>query len=146
MGMAAIGRGKAKLRKPSPPRDGTEVEQTFQEKLEEVKRMRLQGETRLVAPPVPEGKQVMTVSGVKTFLKSYKDWVEVVSGSGKIYYYNKRSLVNQWKKPAEWLEEEERLNPPLPPPPPETLPPPPEPPAPPPPADDKLRLNLTLKG
>ena len=48
----------------------------------------------------------MTVSGVKTFLKSYKDWVEVVSGSGKIYYYNKRSLVNQWKKPAEWLEEE----------------------------------------
>ena len=51
----------------------------------------------------------MTVSGVKTFLKSYKDWVEVVSGSGKIYYYNKRSLVNQWKKPAEWLEEEERL-------------------------------------
>ena len=35
-----------------------QVEQTFQEKLEEVKRMRLQGETRLVAPPVPEGKQV----------------------------------------------------------------------------------------
>ena len=52
----------------------------------------------------------MTVSGVKTFLKSYKDWVEVVSGSGKIYYYNKRSLVNQWKKPAEWLEEEEFLS------------------------------------
>ena len=34
------------------------MEQTFQEKLEEVKRMRLHGETRLVAPPVPEGKQV----------------------------------------------------------------------------------------
>ena len=129
--------------------------------------MRLQGETRLAAPPVPEGKQVpcddqyhfcdcdqvlcnhqvMTVSGVKTFLKSYKDWVEVVSGSGKIYYYNKRSLVNQWKKPAEWVEEEKRLNPPLPPPPPQSAPPPPpEPPAPPPPMDDKLRLNLNLKG
>jgi len=145
--MAALGRGKAKLRKPSPPRAGTEVEQTFQDKLEEVKRMRLQGEIRLAAPPVPEGKQVMTVSGVKTFLKSYKDWVEVVSGSGKIYYYNKRSLVNQWKKPAEWVEEEKRLNPPLPPPPPQSAPPPPpEPPAPPPPMDDKLRLNLNLKG
>merc|ERR1719209_2657698 len=94
----------------------------------------------------------MTVSGVKTFLKSFKDWVEVVSGSGKIYYYNKRSLVNQWKKPAEWLEEEERLNPPLPPPPdsapppPDSAPPPPDSAPPPPPPDDKLRLNLNLKG
>ena len=35
-----------------------QVEQTFQDKLEEVKRMRLQGETRLAAAPVPEGKQV----------------------------------------------------------------------------------------
>ena len=34
------------------------MEQTFQEKLEEVKRMRLQGETRLAPAPVPEGKQV----------------------------------------------------------------------------------------
>merc|ERR1719430_661905 len=150
--MAALGRGKAKLRKPSPPRAGTEVEQTFQDKLEEVKRMRLQGETRLAPAPVPEGEQVMTVSGVKTFLKSFKDWVEVVSGSGKIYYYNKRSLVNQWKKPAEWLEEEERLNPPLPPPPdsapppPDSAPPPPDSAPPPPPPDDKLRLNLNLKG
>ena len=36
-----------------------QVEQTFQDKLEEVKRMRLQGETRLAAAPVPEGKQVL---------------------------------------------------------------------------------------
>ena len=54
---------------------------------------------------------MMTTSGVKTFLKSHGDWVEVVSGSGKVYYYNKRSLVNQWHKPAEWLAEEERLDP-----------------------------------
>ena len=34
--MAAIGRGKAKLRKPSPPRDGTEVEENLVLKLEEL--------------------------------------------------------------------------------------------------------------
>ena len=86
----------------------------------------------------------MTTSGVKTFLKSHGDWVEVVSGSGKVYYYNKRSLVNQWHKPAEWLAEEDRLNPPLPPLP--SAPPPPEPSDRPPLPDDKLRLNLNLKG
>merc|ERR1719270_2145267 len=55
-------------------------------------------------------KTVKTINGYKTFLKSFGDWVEVVSKSGKVYYYNKRSLVNQWKKPEEWLKEEERLN------------------------------------
>ena len=56
---------------------------------------------------------MMTTSGVKTFLKCHGDWMQVVSGSGKVYYYNKRSLVNQWHKPAEWLAEEEQLDPPL---------------------------------
>ncbi|CAL4064819.1 unnamed protein product [Meganyctiphanes norvegica] len=32
------------------------------------------------------------------------DWSEHVSSSGKKYYYNCRTEVSQWEKPAEWLE------------------------------------------
>ena len=45
------------------------MEQTFQEKLEEVKRMRLQGETRLAPAPVPEGKQVLFPIAKVTFIR-----------------------------------------------------------------------------
>ena len=148
--MSMIGSKRvATVRKPSPSRDDDAVEETFQSKLEEIKKMRSQlnkPEECPINPPLPSSqagaKTVMTVNGAKTFLKSFGDWVEVVSKSGNIYYYNKRSLVNQWKKPQCWLEEEERLNAPPPP-----LPPPPaEPPAQPPPPDDRLRLKLmTLK-
>ena len=89
-----------------------------------------------------QGKQMMTTSGVKTFLKSHGDWVEVVSGSGKVYYYNKRSLVNQWHKPGGWLAEEERLNPSLRPLHWAPLPLEPSDPIP----DNMLRLDLNLKG
>merc|ERR1719410_2733555 len=92
-------------------------------------------------------KKVQTVNGLKTFLKRHGDWVEVVSNSGKVYYYNKRTLVNQWKKPEDWLREEERLN--IPPLPPQPEPPqqPPQPPQPPPPPQEdeetgKLKLKL----
>ena len=149
--MSMIGNKRvATVRKPSPTRDDDAVEETFQSKLEEIKKLRMlnKPEECPINPPLQSShagaKTVMTVNGAKTFLKSFGDWVEVVSKSGNIYYYNKRSLVNQWKKPQCWLEEEERLNAPPPP-----LPPPPaEPPAPPqpPPPDDRLRLKLmTLK-
>ena len=150
-------------RRPSPSKDDTGAEQTFQQKLEEIKRLRMSNkpEECVISNPHPLStedatskvvpKTVKTINGYKTFLKSFGDWVEVVSKSGKVYYYNKRSLVNQWKKPEEWLKEEERLNmnvsdipiPELPP-----LPPEPDhqqPNQPPPPAledDNKLRLKL----
>ena len=151
--MSMIGNKRvATVRKPSPSRDNDAVEETFQSKLEEIKKMRSQlnkPEECPINPPLSSrqtvAKTVMTVNGAKTFLKSFGDWVEVVSKSGNIYYYNKRSLVNQWKKPQCWLEEEERLNA-TPPPPPPLPPPPAEPPAQPPPPDDRLRLKLmTLK-
>ena len=115
------------VRRPSPTRsDDRSVEQTFQQKLEEIKRQRLGGSSKPEECSYKQSangvvpKTVKTVNGVKTFLKTFGDWVEVVSKSGKVYYYNKRSLVNQWRKPEEWLAEEERLNapPPLPPDPP----------------------------
>ena len=112
-------------RKPSPPRQNNKEEQTFKEKLEEIKRMRSgKGDTtpstkisqRTIneEPIIP--KQVQTLTGLKTFLKSFGDWMEVVSKTGKVYYYNKKTKTNQWKKPEEWLAEERRLNapPPLP--------------------------------
>jgi len=135
------------VRKPSPPRDDSEVEQTFQQKLEEIKRMRMvaKPEDRPSNPPLPPDvvgdvvpQKVLTVTGYKTFLKSFGDWVEVVSKSGKVYFYNKRTLVNQWKKPDEWAKEEERLNAPPPPLPPDL-------PNQPPPPDDKLKLKLKMK-
>ena len=128
--MAAVGNRKTAPppRKPSPERGITE-ELTFRQKLEEIKRQRSAAggvhppetkssadlRNRMNRPEEPViAKQVQTLTGVKTFLKSFGDWVEVVSKSGKVYYYNKKTLVNQWTKPVEWLAEEVRLNPPLP--------------------------------
>ena len=140
----------APVRRASPSRNDviggsdTDAEQTFQQKLQEIKKMRMsttdEKERDKVVP-----KKVQTVNGLKTFLKRHGDWVEVVSKSGKVYYYNKRTLVNQWKKPEDWLREEERLNnPPLPPQqPPQQLPQPP--PQPPPPEDDEETGKLKLK-
>jgi len=149
--MSLIGAKRgAIVRKPSPPRDDSAVEQTFQQKLEEIKRMRMvpKSDEPPPNPPLPPDlktgvggvvpQKVLTVTGYKTFLKSFGDWVEVVSKSGKVYFYNKRTLVNQWKKPDEWVKEEERLNAPPPPLPPDL---PNQPPLP----DDKLKLKLKMK-
>ena len=155
----------APARRASPTRDeiirgaDKNVEHTFQQKLQEIKKMRMSKSDDIKGDKVVP-KKVQTVNGLKTFLKRHGDWVEVVSKSGKVYYYNKRSLVNQWKKPEDWLLEEERLNnPPLPPQPeppqqpprPPRPPRPPQPPQPPPPPDNdeetgKLKLKLmTMK-
>jgi len=150
-------------RKPSPPRGDAGSELTFQQKLAEIKRLRSEGGSLLANNKLPgncedikgagvvsEAKQVATLTGLKTFLKSFGDWVEVVSKSGKVYYYNKKTLVNQWKKPDSWLAEEERLNPPLPPEP-SPLPPVPDsqPPLPPAPApiqeESKFKIKVKVK-
>ena len=168
--MAAVGnrpKNAPPPRKPSPVRGGPEEELTFRQKLEEIKRQRTAGESgqtnipiqnRMSRPEEPVvAKQVQTLTGVKTFLQSFGDWVEVVSAkSGKVYYYNKRTMVNQWTKPEAWLAEEVRLNPPLP----EDIPPPPEPPLPaaeeqppPPPSEEGMagisnpaKIKMKLKG
>ena len=158
--MSVVGNKRvAPARRPSPSReDAGMTEKTFQQKLDEIKKLRMSSSSKpeeCHPPPLPTSdvklepnvvpKTVKTINGYKTFLKSHGDWVEVVSKSGKVYYYNKRTLVNQWKKPEDWLKEEERLNnPPSPPP----LPPDdPEPENPPLPEDDsKLKLKLmTMK-
>ena len=117
---------KAPPRKASPGRqENDQEESTFNEKLAEIKKLRSAGVRTNVntIPPVQRSareepvvpKQVKTATGVKTFLKSFESWIEVVSSSGKIYYYNKKTRENQWKKPQEWIDEEMRLNPPIPP-------------------------------
>jgi len=146
------------VRRGSPQRADPAIELTFQHKLNQIKKARLQTEPSAASEPreeeVTTAKQVLTLSGYKTFLKSFGDWVEVVSKSGKVYYYNKKSLVNQWQMPEEWRQAEERLAPPPPssPPPPSAPPPlPPDPPIllapqPPPPTDsNKLKLKLKTK-
>jgi hypothetical protein len=125
-GSAGVKRKAPAPRKASPTRQGAanEVEEsTFNDKLAEIKKLRSAGvrtintkvtrpTTRGEEPVVP--KQVKTATGVKTFLKTFESWIEVVSGSGKIYYYNKKTRENQWKKPQDWVDEEMRLNPPIP--------------------------------
>jgi len=146
--MSLLGNNKrgAIVRKPSPPRDDSSTEQTFLQKLEEIKKMRMNPNNTNSLPNPKDNntngevipQKVLTVTGYKTFLKSFGDWVEVVSKSGKVYYYNKRSLVNQWKKPEEWTKEEDRLNAPPPPLPPEL-------PSQPPPPDDEVKVKLRVK-
>ena len=111
-------------RKASPTRDNEAEESTFSEKLAEIKKLRSAGVKAInkgvtpaqrsvrEEPIVP--KQVKTATGVKTFLKTFESWIEVVSSSGKIYYYNKKTRENTWKKPQAWVDEEMRLNPPIP--------------------------------
>ena len=147
----------APARRASPSRDDiirgadNNVEHTFQQKLQEIKKMRMSAKSDDKEGDKVVPKKVQTVNGLKTFLKRHGDWVEVVSKSGKVYYYNKRTLVNQWKKPEDWLREEERLNNPPLPPQPEPPQQPPQPPQPPPPPQEdeetgKLKLKLmTMK-
>ena len=151
--MSLVGGNKNGVRRPSPTRSSgaSNAEKTFQQKLEEIKRQRSVNSAPEEVPRVPPvhgvvPKSVKTVNGVKTFLKTFGDWVEVVSKSGKVYYYNKRTLVNQWRKPDDWLSEEERLSAPPPLPPDDPAPPAPAAPSqpPPPPEDDTAKLKLKL--
>uniref|UniRef100_H2ZIN8 WW domain-containing protein n=1 Tax=Ciona savignyi TaxID=51511 RepID=H2ZIN8_CIOSA len=40
----------------------------------------------------------------KGALRSFGNWSEHVSSSGKIYYYHNKSEVSQWEKPKEWID------------------------------------------
>ncbi len=82
-------------RKASPPRPGqTDAEKTFQQKLDEIKRMR--------ATTNPERRRVI-VNG-KPSLAISGDWALFASSSGRHYYFNLKTLVNQWHRPPEWCD------------------------------------------
>ena len=84
---------KAPPRKASPNRNENEKEEsTFNEKLAEIKKLRSYAPGVYVnstvtpvqrsvreEPVVP--KQFKTANGVKTFLKTFENWMEVVSGN-----------------------------------------------------------------
>ena len=100
--------GKSKLvRKASPPRP--QAEDTFRRKLEEIKKMRqLQSNQNFEKPKkkvVINGKPAMDVQG---------DWALFSSSSGKKYFFNLKTLTNQWTKPTDWIDENDAKNPPLP--------------------------------
>ena len=84
--MSLIGSKRvAPARRASPSRDeiirgaDKNVEHTFQQKLQEIKKMRMSKSDDKGDKVVP--KKVQTVNGLKTFLKRHGDWVEVVSKS-----------------------------------------------------------------
>lgn len=86
-------------RKPSPPRPGqTDAEKTFLQKLEEIKRMR----ASTTPAPVAERRRVI-VNG-KPSLAISGDWALFASSSGRQYYFNLKTLVNQWHRPPEWCD------------------------------------------
>eukprot|EP00081_Caenorhabditis_elegans_P014142 NP_493351.1 Uncharacterized protein CELE_Y40B1A.2 [Caenorhabditis elegans] len=37
--------------------------------------------------------------------RTFAGWTEQMSSSGKMYYYNKKTEISQWDKPAEWPAE-----------------------------------------
>jgi len=142
---AASGKSKTALLKcPSPPRPGQETQElTFRQKLEEIKRQRLAKNAPASAGPSGGGaggptkasKKVM-ING-KEALAMHGDWALMKSSSGKKYFFNIKTMVNQWTKPKEWPAKSKAAPPPPPPPPPPPeggeggLPPPPPPPPPP---------------
>lgn len=89
---------KAKqVRKASPPRP--ESEDTFRKKLDEIKRMRQKQTNEPKTKVVVNGKPALEVQG---------DWALFFSASkGKKYYFNLKTLVNQWTKPDGWIGGEE---------------------------------------
>merc|ERR1711862_119650 len=101
---------KSKLvRKPSPPRP--EAEDTFRRKLEEIKKIRQKQNNNSA-----NAKKKVIVNG-KPAIDVQGDWALFSSSSGKKYFFNLKTLVNQWTKPAGWVEEGQiqKAKPPLPP-------------------------------
>ena len=83
------------IRKASPPRADTE--KTFQQKLDEIKRQRATTTSSTVERRrvIVNGKPSLAVSG---------DWALFASSSGRQYYFNLKTLVNQWQKPTDWCD------------------------------------------
>merc|ERR1711874_126263 len=91
---------KSKLvRKPSPTRP--EAEDAFRRKLEEIKKIRQKQNNNADNKPV---RKKVVVNG-KPALDVQGDWALFSSSSGKKYFFNLKTMTNQWSKPAEWIEE-----------------------------------------
>merc|ERR1711971_1015142 len=99
---------KSKLvRKPSPPRP--EAEDTFRRKLEEIKKIRQKqnNNSSVKKKVIVNGKPALDVQG---------EWALFQSSKGRKYFFNLKTLENQWTKPASWIEEGQvnKSQPPLP--------------------------------
>jgi len=99
---------KSKLvRKASPPRP--EAEDTFRRKLEEIKKIRQKQNNNSSAKKkvIVNGKPALDVQG---------EWALFQSSKGRKYFFNLKTLENQWTKPASWIEEGQvnKSQPPLP--------------------------------
>ena len=111
MSLKAPNPNKSKLvRKPSP--DRPEAEDTFRRKLEEIKKIRQKQNNNAGNNQASVRKKVV-VNG-KPALDVQGDWALFSSSSGKKYFFNLKTLVNQWTKPPGWIEEGQ-IQPPLPP-------------------------------
>ena len=89
---------KSKLvRKPSPTRP--EAEDAFRKKLEEIKKIRQQQNNNAVR------KKVIKIVNGKPTLDVQGDWALFQSSSGKKYFFNMKTMTNQWTKPDGWIEE-----------------------------------------
>lgn len=88
------------VRKASPPRQDSE--DTFRKKLDEIKKMRNKHTNEAKTKVIVNGKPALEVQG---------DWALFFSASkGKKYYFNLKTLVNQWTKPDGWIGGEEVRN------------------------------------
>jgi len=89
---------KSKLvRKPSPTRP--EAEDAFRRKLEEIKKIRQKQNNNA------ERKKVIKIVNGKPTLDVQGDWALFQSSSGKKYFFNMKTMTNQWSKPTGWIEE-----------------------------------------
>ena len=95
------------VRKPSPPRP--EAEDTFRRKLEEIKKIRQKqnNNSSVKKKVIVNGKPALDVQG---------EWALFQSSKGRKYFFNLKTLENQWTKPASWIEEGQinKSQPPLP--------------------------------
>ncbi|CAF3033847.1 unnamed protein product [Rotaria socialis] len=53
-----------------------------------------------------ENGEKKTVKDTKKPLRSFGDWSEFKSSTGKTYFYNSKTEVSQWEKPKGWLTDE----------------------------------------
>ena len=96
--MSMIGNKRvATVRKPSPTRP--EAEDAFRKKLEEIKKIRQQQNNNAVR------KKVIKIVNGKPTLDVQGDWALFQSSSGKKYFFNMKTMTNQWTKPEGWIEE-----------------------------------------
>ena len=77
-------------------------ELTFRQKLEEVKRLRNSGQSANTGADAPrpvqqQAKPKVLING-KEALAMHGDWALMESSSGRKYFFNVKTMVNQWTK------------------------------------------------